>query len=82
MILAAKGDVDEVKDALSAGADPLAKDLKGRTALDYLQLASCGKSPIFEWRQFDTGPACDYLDEDDVHQVASLLKAATRKPRK
>ncbi len=82
MILAAKGDADEVKDALTAGADPHARDLKGRSALDYLHLANCGKSPINEWRTFDTGRACDHLDEDDVHQVASLLKAVKRTPSK
>lgn len=81
MILAAKGEADEVKSALEAGADPFARDVKGRSALDYLHLANCGKSPIIERHAFETGEGCNHLDEDDVQEVASLLKAAKRKPR-
>src|SRR5208282_6570219 len=46
MILAAKGEADEIRDALKAGANASLKDAKGRTALDYLRLANCGKNPI------------------------------------
>lgn len=82
MILAAKGEADEVRSALNAGADSALKDAQGRTALDYLHLANCGKSPIFEYHTFETGGKCRYLDEDDVKQVAALLKSTkTKKTR-
>lgn len=80
MILAAEGAGDEVADALNAGADPSQKDANGRTALEYLRLANCGMSPVPEWRD-TTGGKCDYMDEDDVRQVATLLKTAMRKPQ-
>jgi TonB family protein len=79
MILAAKGEADEVKSALDAGADATIKDDKGRTALDYLHLANCGKSPIPEYHTFETGGKCDHLDEDDVKQSAAMLKTAKNK---
>jgi ankyrin repeat protein len=81
MILAASGESDEVKAALAAGADAFAKDAKGRSSLDYLRLTNCGKSPIVAWHTFETGGQCDHLDEDDVKQVASLLKNAKKKPK-
>jgi hypothetical protein len=81
MILAAKGYADDVEEALKSGADPSAKDAKGRTALDYLRLANCGKSPIIEWHFESTG-GCNYLDEDDVRRVASVLTNAKRKPKR
>jgi TonB family protein len=81
MILAAKGEADGVRDALRSGADPLTKDAKGRSALEYLRLANCGESPIVEWKFGDTGGECDHLDLDDVRQVASVLKNAKRKPK-
>ena len=55
---------------------PYRKDTKGRTPLDYLRLANYGKSPITEWHNFETGGKCDQLDEDEVKQVASLLKSS------
>ena len=42
MILAERGDPDSIGEALKAGADATLRDAKGRTALDYLRLASCG----------------------------------------
>ncbi len=81
MILAAKGEADEVKAAINAGAEAYAKDTKGRSPLDYLRLANCGKSPIIEWHPFETAGKCHQLDEDDVKQVASLLKNAKQKPK-
>ena len=80
MILAAEGETDEVRDALKAGADATLKDALGRTALDYLHLANCGKSPVPQYRTFTTGGKCDQLDEDDVREVATLLKSAKRNP--
>jgi hypothetical protein len=79
MILAAKGEGDEVRDALKAGADASLRDNNGRTALDYLYLANCGKNPLHEW-EFSTGGGCDHLDKDDIREVTAFLKAAkTRK---
>jgi TonB family protein len=80
MILAAKGDADEVASALKTGANGFLKDAKGRTALDYLRLANCGKSPVPEWSTFVSGGKCDHLDKDDVHQTTALLKSAHSLP--
>lgn len=80
MILAAKGEGDEVRDALKSGADASARDNNGRTALDYLHLANCGKSPLHEWA-FSTGGGCDHLDKEDIREVTALLKG-TKEPRK
>jgi TonB family protein len=79
MILAATGEADEVKAAINAGADAFAKDAKGRSALDYLRLANCGKSPIVEWHTSEISGKCNRLDE--VKQVASLLRNAKQKPK-
>jgi len=81
MILAATGEADEVKAVINAGADASAKDAKGRSALDYLRLANCGKSPIVEWHTFEISGYCSQLDEDEVKQVASLLRNAKQKPK-
>ena len=81
MILAAKGEADEVKAAIDAGADAFARDAKGRSPLQYLRLANCGKNPIIESRTVDTGGRCDHLDEDDVKKTASLLKNAKHKAK-
>jgi len=79
MILAAKGEADEIRDALKAGANASLKDAKGRTALDYLRLANCGKSPIRDeasnWVTYGKG-RCRALDADDFKQAEKLLKAA------
>jgi hypothetical protein len=76
MILAAKGEADEVSAALKAGANARLKDTKGRTALDYLRLANCGSSPVPERSTFVSGGKCDHLDEDDVRQITLLLGTA------
>ena len=75
MILAAKGEGDEVRDALKAGADASLRDNNGKTALDYLHLANCGKSPLREWK-FSTGGGCDHLDKDHIRAVTALLRGA------
>jgi cytohesin len=79
MILAAGGDADEVKDALAAGADAAAKDSKGRSALDYLRLANCGKNPVSELQFLETGRQCDNFDKDEVREITKLLRPARRK---
>lgn len=81
MILAAEGETDEIKDALKAGANPTLKDASGRNALDYLHLANCGKSPVPEYRTFTMGTECNYLDEDDVREITSLLNTAIKKAK-
>lgn len=80
MILAAEGETDEVKAALEAGARATLRDSRGRTALDYLHLANCGKSPVPDY-QFSSGGKCDHLDNDNVRDVAALLKGASRNPK-
>ena len=85
MILAAGGSYpDEVRDALKAGADATLKDLQGRTALDYVQLATCGKSPVprFANPPCTVGEQCNCLDEDNLRQIVTLLKTAERNPTK
>jgi TonB family protein len=82
MILAAEGEADEVRDALKAGANPRLKDAMGRTALDYLRLANCGKSPVPRYSTFMTGEKCYHLGEDDVREVETLLKTAKRNPKR
>ena len=79
MILASRAEADEIGDALKAGADPFLKDAEGRSALDYLRLANCGKSPIRQWLNFDTGNDCNHVDKDHLQKVTTLLKNAKRK---
>ena len=76
MILAAKGEADEVAAALKAGANSRLRDAKGRTALDYVRLANCGESPVPERSNFAGGGKCDHLDEEDVRKITSLLHTA------
>ncbi len=78
MILASTAESDEVNDALKAGASAFLKDAAGRTALDYLLLTNCGKSPIKEWHTFETGEQCDHLDLEDVQKTETLLKTSRR----
>jgi hypothetical protein len=80
MILSAKGEGDEVRDALKAGADASRGDNNGGTALDYLHLANCGKSPLHEWA-FSIGGGCDHLDKDVIREVTALLQGKNE-PRK
>jgi hypothetical protein len=77
MILAARGEADEIKSALTAGANASLRDAKGRTALDYLRLANCGKNPLGEYTTYGGGE-CDYLDEDEVKAATKLLSPKRR----
>jgi len=81
MILAAKGEADEVAAALKAGANSRLRDAKGRTALDYVRLANCGESPVPERSNFAGGGKCDHLDEEDVRKITSLLHTAVTTAR-
>jgi hypothetical protein len=47
MLLAQHGDSEEIGTMLKRGADATARDAKGRTAMDYLEAANCGR-PIVE----------------------------------
>jgi hypothetical protein len=78
MFLAARDEVDAIRDALRAGASASLKDAKGRTALDYLKLASCGKSPLYD-RVTDGRygyTKCTAFDKDDRQAAEKLLKDA------
>ena len=82
MILAAKAVSDAVDGALDDGADPMFRDKMNRTALDYLHLANCGKSPIREApKEAKTVPGkatCDELNQKDVVTIERLLAKAMR----
>jgi Ankyrin repeats (3 copies) len=86
MFLAAQAEVDALRDALKAGASATLKDRKGRTAVDYLRQASCGKSPISDpftigWMT-TTYSTCKALKEDDVRACNKLLSEAVTKSRR
>jgi hypothetical protein len=80
MMLAARDEVDEIRDALKAGADVSLKDKQGRTALDYLKLASCGKSPFYD--SVTDGiygySKCTAFHADDLQKAKKLLEDALR----
>lgn len=80
MFLAARDEVDEIRDALKAGANPVLKDVKGRSALDYLRLASCGKSPIYDpiTDGIYSYRKCTAFDADDLRKAETLLRDAMR----
>jgi ankyrin repeat protein len=78
MMLAALDKVDEIRDALKAGADASLKDKKGHSALDYLRLASCGKSPLYDpvMDNISGYSKCTALPEDDLRAAEKLLQDA------
>jgi TonB family protein len=80
MVFAAKADPDEVKEALDFGANSLARDASGRSALDYLRLADCGKSPVIE-SVFGTTEGCGQMDPDDFLKVERMLTNASQKTK-
>jgi TonB family protein len=85
MLLAQLPDPDEIKTALAAGADANAHDNLGRTALDYLRTAFCGK-PIIPLPKSrgggsilitrDLGPCPG--ESPRFKQLESLLEAAMK----
>jgi hypothetical protein len=82
MILAIRGNPNGIRDALKAGTDPSLKDAKGRTALDYLRQASCGKSPVYDPVEDDGGiifSRCTVIDADDLRKAEKLLLDAMHK---
>jgi TonB family protein len=83
MFLASRGDVDAIGEALQAGADASLRDKRGRTALDYLKLARCGKSPLFD--PVEDGmfsySKCTAFPLKDLRKVQKLLRDAVRKKK-
>ena len=82
MILASFGKVDEIKAALDAGADPKLRDNQGRTALEYLRLANCDRSPLRDPLQdsAQVSSDCKSLEEGDFEQTKALLQKAVAAP--
>src|SRR5262249_8249880 len=70
MILASRAEVGAIEEALKEGANPKLTDVQGRTALDYLQLASCGKNPLRDEaiEPISEEPDCGVLDGDNFKQ--------------
>ncbi len=86
MFLAAQAAADALREALKAGANVALKDRNGRTAVDYLHLASCGKSPVSDpltiaWMT-TTYSTCSALNADEVKATDKLLWEASGKIRK
>jgi TonB family protein len=79
MLLVQRGDPDELAALLKAGADPLKKDAVGRTALDYLNAANCGR-PIAKQKDpqwMTVGYSrCNALDHDEYQKSKQLLMKA------
>ena len=76
MLLVQRGEPGEIKDLLKAGADARKKDASGRTALDYLNAANCGR-PIIkakdpQWMTVGYS-RCNALDGDDYQKSKQLL---------
>jgi TonB family protein len=76
MLLVQGGEPDEIKTLLKAGADARKKDAAGRTALDYLNAANCGR-PIVEAKDpqwMTVGYSrCNALTKDDYQKSKQLL---------
>ena len=76
MLLVQRGEPDEIKTFLKAGADARKKDAAGRTALDYLNAANCGR-PIVEAKDpqwMTVGYSrCNALAKDDYQKSKQLL---------
>lgn len=76
MLLVQRGDPDEIKTLLRAGADARRKDASGRTALDYLNAANCGR-PIVQPKDPQSMTVgysrCNALDGDDYQKSKQLL---------
>jgi hypothetical protein len=82
MLLVQRGEPNEIRTLLKAGADAGKKDAAGRTALDYLNAANCGR-PIVQEKdpQWMTSgySRCNALDSDDYKESKRLLIAAGAK---
>jgi TonB family protein len=87
MLLSQRGRPDEIATLLKAGADARRKDAVGRTALDYLNEANCGR-PIVTKRDppgmmegVVTYSRCNALGDDYSKSKALLIAAGARATR-
>jgi len=76
MLLVQRGEPDQIKALLKAGADARKKDASGRTALDYLNAANCGR-PIVQakdpqWMTMGYS-RCNALNGEDYQKSKQLL---------
>jgi len=85
MLLVQRGHPDEIKTLLRAGADARKKDSEGRTALDYLNAASCG-SPIIQQKDpqwMTVGYSrCNALGDAYQKSKRLLINAGAKEKRK
>jgi hypothetical protein len=79
MLLSQRGDPDEIATLLKAGADARRRDVAGRSALDYLNAANCGR-PIVTKRDppgimegIVGNSRCNALSDDDYLKSKHLL---------
>ncbi|MBB5062316.1 TonB family protein [Granulicella mallensis] len=76
MLLVQRGEPDEIKTLLKAGASTFKKDAAGRTALDYLNAANCGRPIVKErdpkWMTAEYS-RCNALNKDDYRKSKELL---------
>ena len=79
MLLVQRGDPDEIETLLRAGADARKKDAAGRTAMDYLNAANCGRPIVVpkdpQWMTIGYS-RCNALDQDDYKKSKQLLTRA------
>jgi hypothetical protein len=82
MLLAQLGKPDEIEALLKAGADARKKDAEGRTALDYLNAANCGRTIVQvkdpPWMTVGYS-RCNALDGGDYKKSRQLLVGAGAK---
>lgn len=79
MLLSQRGEPDEIATMLKAGADAQRKDAAGRTALDYLNAANCGRpivtksDPPGMMEGIVGYSRCNALGDDDYQKSRQLL---------
>ena len=84
MLLAQRGDPDEIGTLLKAGADARMKDSEGRTALDYLNAANCGSPVVREKdpRWMTVGySVCNVLHDKHQKSKKLLIDAGAKETR-
>lgn len=85
MLLVQRGEANEIAILLKAGADARKKDAAGRTAMDYLNAANCGR-PIVNQKDpqlMTVGYSrCNALDQEDYQKSTQLLTKAGAQARR